>query len=41
MPSVYIVSNYGKLSKKGDTLIFETEKYTSTIFPFRTEGLIF
>jgi len=41
MPSVYIVSNYGKLSKKGDTLIFETYKYTSTIFPFRTEGLIF
>ncbi len=41
MPSVYIVSNYGKLSKKGDTLVFECKDYTSTIFPFRTESLIF
>ncbi|HPC38356.1 MAG TPA: CRISPR-associated endonuclease Cas1 [Exilispira sp.] len=41
MPNVYIVSNYGKLSKKGDTLIYECENYTSTIFPFRTDELIF
>ena len=41
MPAVYIVSNYGKLSKKGDTLIFECQDYTSTIFPFRTDSLVF
>jgi len=41
MPVVYIVENYGKLSKKGDTLIFECSDYTSTIFPFRTENLVF
>lgn len=41
MPFVYLVSNYGKLSKKGDTLIFESKEYTSTIFPFRTEGIVF
>lgn len=41
MPAVYIISNYGKLSKKGDTLIFESKDYTSTIFPFRTDELVF
>lgn len=41
MPAVYIISNFGKLSKKGDTLIFECKDYTSTIFPFRTEELVF
>ncbi|MEJ5273273.1 MAG: CRISPR-associated endonuclease Cas1 [Spirochaetota bacterium] len=41
MPAVYIVSKYGKLSKKGDTLIYECDNYTSTIYPFRTDELVF
>ncbi|MFN3411979.1 MAG: CRISPR-associated endonuclease Cas1 [Exilispira sp.] len=41
MPVVYIISNYGRLSKKGDTLLFEGKDYNSTIFPFRTEGIVF
>lgn len=40
MSVVYLISSFGKLSKKGDTLLFETKDYTSTIFPFRTDSLV-
>lgn len=41
MPAVYIISNFGKLYRKGETLVFENDRGTTTIFPFRTDSLIF
>jgi CRISP-associated protein Cas1 len=43
MSSIYIVSNYGKLKKKGEVLQLFTDdgSIANTIFPYKTEQLIF
>ena len=41
MSEIYILSDYGKISKKDETIIFSQPDGTSTIlFPFKTEHLI-
>ena len=41
MSEIYILSDYGKLSKKDETIIFSQPDGTSTIlFPFKTEHLV-
>lgn len=41
MSIIYIVSNYGRLIKKGDVLLLKKENdILKTIFPFKTEQLI-
>ena len=41
MASIYILSDYGKLSKKDETIVFSQPDGTSTIlFPFKTEHLV-
>lgn len=41
MASIYILSDYGKLSKKDETIVFSQPDGTSTIlFPFKTEQLV-
>lgn len=41
MSSIYILSDYGKLSKKDETIVFTQPDGTSTIlFPFKTELLV-
>lgn len=41
MAEIYILSDYGKLSKKDETIVFSQPDGTSTIlFPFKTEHLV-
>jgi CRISPR-associated protein Cas1 len=40
MSTVYIISDFGKLQKKGETLQFDSHDGTTTIFPFKTEQII-
>lgn len=41
MSEIYILSDYGKLSKKDETIVFSQPDGTSTIlFPFKTEQLV-
>lgn len=41
MASIYIISDYGKLTKTGETLVFIQKDETKTIlFPFKTEHLV-
>lgn len=41
MASIYIISDYGKLTKSGETLVFIQKDNSSTIlFPFKTEHLV-
>ena len=41
MSEIYILSDYGKLSKKDETIVFSQPDGTSTIlFPFKTEHLV-
>lgn len=41
MSAIYILSDYGKLSKKDETIVFSQPDGTSTIlFPFKTEHLV-
>lgn len=41
MAAIYILSDYGKLSKKDETIVFSQPDGTSTIlFPFKTEQLV-
>lgn len=41
MASIYILSDYGKLGKKDETLVFSRPDGTTTIlFPFKTEHLV-
>ena len=41
MGAVYIISNYGKLGKKDDTLIFsQGDEVKVVLFPFKTEHLV-
>lgn len=42
MAVIYLITNYGKLYKKGETLQFSYGEGTvSTIFPYKTEQLVF
>lgn len=41
MSTIYLISSGGKLSRKGETLRFVTKDYTSTIFPYKTDQLVF
>ena len=41
MAEIYILSDYGKLSKKDETIVFSQADGTNTIlFPFKTEHLV-
>lgn len=41
MAEIYILSDYGKLSKKDETIVFSQNDGTNTIlFPFKTEHLV-
>lgn len=41
MSIIYIVSSGGKLSKNGETLVYNSEESKSIIYPYNTEQLIF
>lgn len=41
MSTIYLISNGGKLTRKGETLRFLNDDCTTTLFPYKTDQLVF